>query len=85
MSHSKMTKRGRSHYVESWNPSAKKYINVCKICGHTGYNPVLDSVDFDITPPNGAIRNELTQILQPLSLDEFGRCEQCAKVLGKND
>ena len=31
MSHSKHTKRGYSLYIENWNRSAKKYINICCI------------------------------------------------------
>lgn len=39
MSHSKYTKRGYSLYIENWNRSAKKYINICGIWGHKGYSP----------------------------------------------
>ena len=28
MSHSKYNKRGKSLYLDNWNPNAKKYINV---------------------------------------------------------
>ncbi len=84
MSHSKMTKRGKSHYIQNWNASAKKYVNVCKVCGFCGYNPVIESDDFGTTPPNGVIRKELMQVLPPLPLDEFGRCSQCASALDKH-
>lgn len=46
MSHSKVTKRGYSLYIEKWNPSAKKYINICAVCGHKGYSPVIERDDF---------------------------------------
>ena len=46
MSHSKHTKRGYSLYIENWNRSAKKYINICCICGHKGYSPVIEQDDF---------------------------------------
>ena len=46
MSHSKVTKRGYSLYVEKWNPSAKKYINICAVCGHKGYSPVIERDEF---------------------------------------
>lgn len=82
MSHSKFTKRGRSLYLEQWNPAAKKYINVCKVCGHKGYSPVIEEEGFCDQIPNGAIYEELTATLPRLPLDEYGRCEQCAKVLG---
>ena len=85
MSHSKNTKRGFSLYLEKWNPSAKKYINVCSICGCKGYSPVILEVDFYDKNPivfseNRATYEELTKTLKPLKLDDLGRCEACAKV-----
>ena len=86
MSHSKMTKRGRSQYLENWNPAAKKYINICKICGHKGYSPAIDEEDFcDIFSGNWAIRYELKSTLERLELDELGRCGMCARVHDKKD
>ena len=84
MSHSKNTKRGYSLYLESWNPSAKKYINTCVICGHKGYSPVIDEDGFCDESPNGAIYSELKKTLPPLPLDGLGRCEQCARVQDKD-
>ena len=83
MSHSKFIKRGHSLYVESWNPSAKKYINTCKVCGHQGYSPTIEEEGFcdDIT--RKGICYELKQIMDVLPLDEFGRCEICAKLQDK--
>ena len=75
-----MTRRGRSLYLESWNPSAKKYVNTCKICGHRGYSPVIEQEGFCDTVPNGAIYEELKSTLKELALDELGRCEMCARV-----
>ena len=46
MSHSKMTKRGRSHYLEKWNPSAQKYIRTCTLCGRQGYDPAVEEAEF---------------------------------------
>ena len=80
MSHSKHTKRGYSLFLENWNPAAKRFINTCKICGHQGYSPSIDEEDFGEAVNNYAIARELKRTLQPLPLDEFGRCEQCAKV-----
>ncbi len=80
MSHSKFTKRGKSLYLDNWNPSAKKYVNECKICGHKGYNPVIDFEDFADDPLKRGIRDELRQVLRPLPLDEYGRCEMCARA-----
>lgn len=80
MSHGKMTKRGRSQYIESWNKSAKKYINTCVICGHKGYSPVIDANGFCDLPGNGRIYEQLKKTLLPLPLDRLGRCEDCARV-----
>ena len=84
MSHSKFTKRGYSLYLENWNPSARKYINTCVICGHKGYSPVIDEDGFCDTVPNGAIYSELKKTLRPLPLDALGRCEECARVQDRN-
>lgn len=83
MSHGKNTKRGYSLYLERWNPSAKKYINTCKICGFRGYSPVIEQEGFCDNPPNGVIYAELSKTLPKLQLDEFGRCENCARTQDK--
>ena len=88
MSHSKYTKRGKSLYIEKWNPSAKRFINTCVICGAQGYNPGIDDIGFVSESPQKlpdlerrAIRSELKRVLKPLSLDSFGRCSDCAKAI----
>ena len=74
MSHSKMTKKGKSHYVESWNSKAKNFINTCALCGNQGYKPSIDDdgfVNVSDTVKNyehNAIRNELTAILKPFTV-----------------
>ncbi|MCM1399536.1 MAG: hypothetical protein NC225_08665 [Clostridium sp.] len=80
MSHSKYTKRGFSLYLDKWNPSAKKYINVCSICGCKGYSPVIEQEGFCYKMENQTIYNELTKTLHKMELDDFGRCADCAKV-----
>ena len=86
MSHSKHTKRGFSLYLENWNPSAKKYINTCCICGYKGYSPALEEPGFcDDGWLNSVIYQELTKTLNILALDSFGRCEFCARAQDKND
>ena len=85
MSHSKMTKRGYSLYLEEWNKSAKKYINTCRLCGMKGYSPVIEAEGFCEKVPNGGIYWELKSTLPRLHLDEFGRCEMCARAQDKND
>ncbi len=84
MSHSKMTKRGRSLYVEKWNPYAKNYINTCAICGRKGYSSVIEQQDFCSTLEKTAIYTELSKIYDKLELDSYGRCEICAKIQDKN-
>lgn len=87
MSHSKKTKRGNSLYVESWNKSAKLFINTCAVCGKQGYNPSIDEEGFIQFAPDkkdfkhSAIYAELTTIYEPLPLDELSRCETCAKLM----
>lgn len=80
MSHSKHTKRDYSLYIEKWNCSAKKYINICAICGYKGYNPVIEQKNFCNTLENKAIYKELSKTLCKLELDEFGRCKYCAEI-----
>ena len=75
MSHSKHTKRGYSIYLEKWNPSAKKYINTCAICGSKGYSPVIEENLKDTLE-----YRELTKTLPQMALDSFGRCNDCARV-----
>lgn len=91
MSHSKYNKRGKSLYLDNWNPNAKKYINECSVCGHKGYRPAIEQPDFlsdtDKDPftfsVNYAIYEELTKSLSVMELDEFGRCKDCARILDK--
>lgn len=85
MSHSKLTKRGKSLYLDNWNPSAKKYINNCYICGATGYDPSIEQNDFLNDPKRlgdlefKAIYSELLKCYKPLFVDEYGRCTDCAE------
>ena len=80
MSHSKLTKRGYSLYIEKWNCPAKKYINTCILCGRQGYSPVIEDKDFCSTLENKVIYTELTRILREMPLDELGLCKVCGKV-----
>ena len=83
MSHSKFAKRGKSLYIEKWNPSAKRFINTCIICGAQGYNPSIDDAGF-VYFEHRAIRDELKRTLNPLSLDSLGRCDNCARLMEKD-
>ena len=88
MSHSKMTKRGKSHFVEGWNPSAKRFITTCVLCGAVGYNPTIEDEGFVSNEAktvasfeHRAIRDELRRIYAPLALDALGRCPVCVKAM----
>lgn len=83
MSHSKMTRRGKSHYLNSWNPRAKRFIVSCTLCGHVGFRPEILDPDFASSTERRVIRSELEAVLKPLQLDSVGRCETCASVSGK--
>lgn len=78
MSHSKMTKRGHSHYIESWNPRAKKFICTCVLCGAEGYKPSIEEEGFADDAERRAILAELKRVYKPLPLDALGRCPDCA-------
>lgn len=80
MSHSKFRKKGQSLYIDNWNPSAKKYINICTLCGRRGYSPAIEEEDFIRSLERKAIYEELTKIFHSaLAVDSFGRCSDCAK------
>ena len=90
MSHSKLTKRGKSLYVEKWNPSAKRFINTCAVCGAQGYDSGIDDEGFVFDNAKNiadfehrAIRAELKGVMKPLPLDQLGRCADCARIMEK--
>jgi hypothetical protein len=78
MSHSKVTKKGRSQYVERWNPLAKRFVVSCSLCGHTGFSPSILEEGFATTLQKKAIVGQLQKVLNPLHLDELCRCSVCA-------
>ena len=83
MSHSKINKNGYSLYIEKWNPKAKKYINTCALCGSRGYSPSIEQEGFVDDAERRAIYSELKKTLSALSLDDYGRCADCAKRMNK--
>ena len=90
MSHSKKTKRGRSLYIESWNPRARRFIAVCALCGKEGYRPSILEEGFEKEGgaphfEHRAIVAELMKIYSPLPLDSLGRCEVCAASMDKTN
>ena len=81
MSHSNFRKNGKSLYIDNWNPSAKKYIHICYLCGKKGYSPAIEAEDFTNSLEHKAIYNELRRMFdRPLSLDSLGRCDDCARL-----
>lgn len=83
MSHSKVRKKGQSLYIDNWNPSAKKYVHICYLCGRRGYSPAIEEEDFLTTLEHKAIYRELIKMFDSaLELDSFGRCADCAKRQG---
>jgi len=75
-----MTKRGFSLYLEVWNPSAKRFINTCVLCGRKGYSPHIEESDFCINLERCAIYSELIKVLPKMPIDSLGRCEDCARI-----
>ena len=91
MSHSKFTKRGKSLYIQKWNPSAKRFIRTCVICGAEGYSPDIDDEGFVYDnaqklshTEHRAIRAELKKVFGPLSLDSLGRCATCTRMMERD-
>jgi len=83
MSHSKMTRRGKSHYLESWNPSAKRFIVKCGLCGQVGFKPEVLEPSFSLTEKGRVTRRELEAVLKPLAVNAAGMCESCVSVSTK--
>ena len=83
MSHSKLNKKGNSLYIQKFNPETKKYINTCEICGCQGYNPSIDCNGLADEPIRRVMRNELKKTFKMLALDDYGRCEICAKQMNE--
>ena len=80
MSHSKLKKKGHSLFVDTWCRAAKKYINSCYLCNRKGYSPAIEEADFLNSLEHQVIYKELTTLFDSvLTLDSFGRCEECAK------
>ncbi len=80
MSHSKYNKRGRSFYLDNWNPAGKKYILTCALCGKQGYSPAIEEPDFCDCLERDIIFGELIRVLPgKLVLNEWGHCEECAR------
>jgi hypothetical protein len=87
-------KRGQAFYAEIVNPSAKKYLVQCNLCGRVGLKPEATGADSDEIKDDKtgkrhlklkkqsqqiAIRS-LRRVYESLPLDKFGRCEICAKA-----
>jgi hypothetical protein len=78
--------RSRKDYWFDLNPHAKRFINTCVMCGKQGYAPQIDDADFagdESTVYHRLCRMQLKAMLsryyEPLSLDEAGCCQGCAR------
>jgi hypothetical protein len=87
-------KRGQAFYAEIVNPSAKKYLVQCSLCGRVGLRPEATGADYDEIKDDKTVEyhlklekqsqqiaiRSLRRIYEPLPLDKFGHCEICAKA-----
>jgi hypothetical protein len=87
-------KRGQAFYAEIVNPSAKKHLVQCSLCGRVGLKPDASGVDYDTIKDEKTIKRHqkletlsqkiairsLQRVYEPLPLDKFGHCEICAKA-----
>jgi hypothetical protein len=86
-------KRGQSFYAEVLDPSIKKFLNQCSLCGRVGLSPSALDVDYDAVKEQKTVKwdvkmakvtqkvavEKLQRVYDPLPLDEFGHCEVCAR------
>jgi len=85
-------RRGQSFYAEFLDPSSKKFLNQCGMCGRVGLSPrALDS-DFDMVQEQKTVKRDvkgaklrqkavvdiLRRDYDPLPLDKLGHCDMCA-------
>jgi hypothetical protein len=77
--------RSRKDHWFDLNPSAKRFITTCAICGRQGYAPQIDDADFAGNESTvfhrftrGKLKAMLCKYYEPLMLDRAGRCEECA-------
>jgi hypothetical protein len=85
-------KRGQSFYGEVLNPSAKKHLVQCSLCGRVGLKPDVSRGDYDAIKDEKTVKrhqkldsltqkiavDRLQRVYEPLLLDKFGHCEICA-------
>jgi hypothetical protein len=80
MSHSKPQNRGKSLYLENWNPRAKSYLLACAKCGHIGFSPSILDPGFDDTLEKKAIKKALVGTHRSIHINDAGVCEQCSSA-----
>lgn len=67
-------------YIKKF-PKFKKWINVCLCCNRKGYNPEIPD---RISTFEGSLGSHfIKKYFEPLSVNENGLCEVCAKILNK--
>jgi hypothetical protein len=64
------------------NRYAKRFINICVMCGKQGYAPQIDHEGFAGNESTvyhqfsrGKLKNMLRAYFEPLAVDEAGRCQ----------
>jgi hypothetical protein len=87
-------RRGQSFYAEVLDPSAKRFLNQCSLCGRVGLKPEAGGVDYHAIRDEKTVKEHqkldklmqkiavgsLQRVYEPLLLDKFGHCEICAKA-----
>ncbi len=90
-------KRGQSFWTEVVDPSAKRYLHECALCGRVGLKPGALNVDYSAVENEKTINRHrksatfdqelavknLLRTFGTLTLDERGRCKVCAEVAEK--
>jgi hypothetical protein len=72
MSQSKEKERGKSNYLDDFNPAARRHVVACISCGKRGSNPA--TLENETNP---YIVQEISRMFEPLSLDDSGVCDVC--------
>src|ERR1019366_9144794 len=92
-------KRGQSFWTVVVDPSAKRFLNQCVLCGRVGLKPAALDADYSAIEHEKTVPHQQKSAVfdqelafknlggryEPLSLDKFGRCEICAGTTERDD
>ena len=87
-------KRGQSFYAEVLNPSTKRFLHQCSLCGRVGLKPDASSGDYDTIRDEKTVNRHqkldkliqkievesLQRVYEPWPLDKVGHYEVCARL-----